>query len=230
MSRIAGNRNAKRIAVAYPVRLWGMDATGRPFIEVATTLNVSRSGVLLKGVPTDLVAGDVIGLRAGDQKCRFRVVWVGQEGTPDEGHLGLQSLEPELHIWDVNLPAYSIDIYTRPLEHERRLISRLKCLVSAEVGSDNSAGRVRALITDISPGGCYVSMQEPFSLEAKLTIAVWLDQRNRLWIDGIVISHHLGLGMGVKFLNLSRKNLEDLTQFIDQTPQPQTLWPTRADS
>jgi hypothetical protein len=130
----------------------------------------------------------------------------------------------------LNLPAYSIDIYTRPLEHERRLITRLKCLVSAEVGSDTSAGRVRALITDISPGGCYVSMQAPFSLEAKLTIGLWLDERTRIWMDGIVISHHLGLGMGVKFLNLSRKNLDDLTRFIEQLPQPQSLWPSRVNS
>ena len=54
MSRIAGKRNARRIAAVCPIRLWGMDAGGKPFIEAATTVNVSYTGVLLKDVPAKL--------------------------------------------------------------------------------------------------------------------------------------------------------------------------------
>jgi len=89
---------------------------------------------------------------------------------------------------------------------------------------------VRPFLTDITPGGCYVSLANPWPVEAKLTIGFWLEERNRIWADGIVISHHQGLGMGIKFLNLSRKNLEDLTRFIELLPQQQTLSPVRADS
>src|SRR5437764_13650039 len=70
----------------------------------------------------------------------------------------------------------------------------------------------------------------PWPVEAKLTIGFWLEERNRIWVDGIVISQHQGLGMGIKFLNLSRKNLEDLTRFIELLPQQRTLSPVRADS
>ena len=88
----------------YPIRLWGLDACGSPFIEAATTLDVSGGGALLKHVPVKLAAGDIIGLSSGEKKCRFRVVWIGRKGTPEAGHLGLRSLEPEKHIWDLHLP------------------------------------------------------------------------------------------------------------------------------
>src|SRR5215469_8921518 len=132
MSGSTGNRSEKRITAIHPIRLWGLDANGQPFIEAATTLNVSRTGVLLKDVPAKLVVGDVIALRSGEQKCRFRVVWVGQAGTSEAGHLGLQSLQPEKDIWDFKHPSPNIKIYTRPRERERRLSRRLRCSVSAE--------------------------------------------------------------------------------------------------
>ena len=69
-----GNCREKRIAAMFPIRLWGMDANGKPFIEVSKTVNVSRSGALLQEVPTKLVVGDVIGLRCNQKKYRFRVV------------------------------------------------------------------------------------------------------------------------------------------------------------
>src|SRR5215472_6038127 len=187
MSRSMGNRSEKRITAIYPIRLWGMDANGRPFIEAATTLNVSRTGVLLKDVPAKLAVGDVIALRFGEQKCRFRIVWIGQAGTSEAGNLGLQSLQPHKYIWDLKLPCPSIDIYTRRRQCERRLSRRLRCSISTQVGSGGSAGSVGAFITDISLGGCYISMSTPFALEAKLTIAIWLDERMKIWADGIVI-------------------------------------------
>jgi hypothetical protein len=68
-------------------------------------------------------------------------------------------------------------------------------------------------------------MSTPFSLEAKITVGMWLEskrdqtltsgERNKIWADGVVISNHQGFGIGVKFLNLSRKALEELTQFLE---------------
>src|SRR4051794_226543 len=63
----------------------------------------------------------------------------------------------------------------------------------------------------------------PWPIEAKLTIGFWLEERNRIWADGIVISHHQGLGMGIKFRNLSRKNLNELKLFIELLPNIQAL-------
>ena len=223
MARTAGKRQEKRIAVIYPVKLWGMDCNGRPFIEAATTLNISANGALLKNIPAKLAVGDVIGLSSGGQKCRFRIVWLGQAGTSEAGHLGLQSLADEKRIWDMELPAQSIDIYTRSQESDSRLLPRLECCLSAEVGSNTASGRVQAFVTDINLGGCYVSTSMPFTLEAKITIGLWLGERSRVCAEGIVISHHPGFGMGIKFHNLSRKNLEDLKVLIERLPKPETV-------
>ena len=233
MSRNSGSRKEKRIEAVYPIRLWGMDGSGKPFIEAATTLNVSRSGALLKGAPTKLSIGDVVGLRSGDRKCRFEVIWVGRKGTLDEGYLGLKSVEDGKHIWDPKMldeVADEIDTYIRPPQRENRLLTRLKCSLSAEVGSDGSSSRARTFITDISIGGCYVAMPSPCAVEAKLTIALWLDDRTKLWVDGIVISHHKGLGMGIKFLNLSRKNFDELNRIIAQLAESELLQVKEVDA
>lgn len=233
MSRSSGSRTEKRIEAVYPIRLWGMDANGKPFIEAATTLNVSRTGALLKNAPQKISVGDIVGLRAGDQKCRFQVIWVGREGTLDAGYMGLKSVEQAKRTWDpkgLDDVADDIDTYIRPPQRENRLLTRLKCALSAEVGSDVSAGRARAFVTDISIGGCYISMHSPCALESKLTIALWLDERTKMWVDGIVISQHQGLGMGIKFLNLSQKNVEELNRVLEDLAQAEPLSSERADS
>ena len=121
-----GKRREKRIATVHPIRLWGMDSRGRPFIEAASTLDVSGKGARVKGVKVKLVVGDVVGLSSGGQKGRFRVVWVGQAGTLEACNVGLQSLEFKKHLWELKLPDSSFDTYTRPPQREHRLLTRLK--------------------------------------------------------------------------------------------------------
>lgn len=222
----AGNRREKRVAAVFPIRLWGLDANGRPFIEASSTVNVSRSGVRLGDVPAKLTVGDTIGLRCKQKKYRFRVVWTGQQGTSEAGNIGLACLESGEWIWeDLRLPLDDADIYTRPPESERRLISRAKCFLSAEVVCDGT--RVLAFIRDLSLGGCYVATSVPFQLEAKISIALWLDEQIKIWTDGIVISRHPGIGMGVKFLGLTRQNVETLERCMSNLSQDDTpvrLW------
>src|SRR5947209_3495126 len=120
MNRAIGKRGEKRIPAAYPIRLWGMDADGRAFIQEASTINVSRKGALLKDIPVKLAVGDIVGLTLQEQKYRFRVTWVGQAETPESGQVGLQSLQRHKQIWDVKLPADGLDIFTR--ERDYRLL------------------------------------------------------------------------------------------------------------
>jgi len=209
-----GKRRDKRIEAVYPVRLWGMDANGRPFIEAASTANVSRKGVLLKGVLGNVAIGDVVGLTFGERKCKFRVMWVGQAGTSEAGHVGLQSVEFGRRMWDLEVPADTTDTYVRPPQRERRLLKRLRCSISVEVQETKTKGRLWCWIQDLSLGGCYVGMTMPLAVEAKLRVALWLDKETKIWADGIVISSHPGFGMGVKFLTLSRQHMQALEQFV----------------
>ena len=50
-------------------------------------------------------------------------------------------------------------------------------------------------------------------------MCLWLDEGNQLWTDGIVVSHHPGFEIGVKFLNMSRTNVEQLQEFIEDLPK-----------
>ncbi len=70
------------------VTVWGMDRYGKPFVQHARTLNATKSGARLLGIDCVRV-GETVGIQHGEQKSRFRVVWVGREDTPRAGQLGV---------------------------------------------------------------------------------------------------------------------------------------------
>jgi hypothetical protein len=227
MPKHVGKRRDQRVDAVYPVRLWGMDASGRPFIEAATTVNVSRRGVMIKDVPGKLAVGEVVGLRMGEEKAKFRVVWIGKAGTPEEGHMGLQCVDVGKPFLEHALPPTTLDSYVRPPQAERRQLARVKCSLSVEVHNDQVGVRAWATLRDISLGGCYVEMSQPYATESKLRIGLWLDKETKVWADGIVISSHPGFGMGIKFVALSRPNTLALERFLkpllEPAPTPSTL-------
>lgn len=225
MSHSEGKRKEKRMEAVHPIRLWGMDANGRPFIEAVTTLDVSRTGARLKNARARIAVGDIVGLKSGENKNRFQVMWVGKTGTPDEGHVGLKSLDDEKGLWNLKPSATDsaeeIDTYIKPPRRDSRLVERLKCSLSVEVGSNNSAGRTRTFVTDISLGGCYISMVTPIPVESKITMALWIGHKTKIWVDGIVISSNPGLGMGIKFLNVPRRTIEEMIRLMEQVAEEQ---------
>jgi hypothetical protein len=214
-----GKRRHKRIPAALAVRLWGMDARGRPFMELSRTKNVSRSGVLLDGVPAKLAVGDIIGLRCNEKKYQFRVVWTGKEGTAEAGSVGLQTLEAGKWIWEgLRLPTDDADIYARPPQLERRKLRRVKCLVSAEVIGKGPAQKVLAFVINLSEVGCYIGMAYPFPLEARVSIALWIDEQQKIWVDGIVVSSHLQKGNGREVRRSDQEKLR-----LDRALRPRTV-------
>src|SRR5436190_18769857 len=88
-NRLYAERNSKAAVPAADherrmQRRWGMDAGGKPFIEAATTVNVSYTGVLLKDVPAKLSVGDTIALLPCDQASTSAVsvsFGLGRDGT-----------------------------------------------------------------------------------------------------------------------------------------------------
>lgn len=96
-------RNRPRVVTAFPVRIWGVDANSRPFMQLAMVRNVSDDGVLLYGVKIPLKAGGVVDLQYNGIKAEFVVVWAGRQGTREQGELGLQSLPAQPPLWDACL-------------------------------------------------------------------------------------------------------------------------------
>lgn len=198
------------------------------FIEASKTVNVSRSGVRLSGLPTKLTVGDVIGLKCNGKKYRFRVVWLGTTGGPEAGNVGLQSLEAGEWIWkDLKLPADDIEIYSRPPESELRLLNRVRCFLSAEVICHGTGPKTLAFVRDLSLGGCYIALTFPLPVELNVSIAIQVNEQKKIWVDGIVISSHEATGMGVKFVSISRPILDALDRCVKELtepPEPLRIW------
>ncbi len=96
-------RRLPRINAMFPVRMWGVDAYGCPFLEVACARNVSQDGVLLDGVRCRLKPGEVVELQYNGNQAQFIVVWAEEPDAQRGGEVGLQVLGAKACIWDVNL-------------------------------------------------------------------------------------------------------------------------------
>ena len=89
-------RREPRIAVSLPVgvEVWDEDHQ-EPIHQTTSMIDVSHHGARIDGIALDLKAGDVVHLVSAGVEARFRVIWVGEVGTPQEGQIGLQNLKTE---------------------------------------------------------------------------------------------------------------------------------------
>ena len=90
---------------------------------------------------------------------------------------------------------------------------------------DGKSGNYTARITDLSDGGCYmdslggVVMGERVNLKLKLPGGEWLE------LSGEVAHHTPPMGFGVRFLNLSEKQLSTLRALIEYLKNPNATEP-----
>jgi len=170
-----GKRRDPRIEARLQVRIAGIDANGRPLLQMVTTRNISRQGALLEGIQSTFKAGEIISQSYKNNKARFRVSWAGEPGTDRASQIGVQSIDPAKCIWDpAILPPATADKYSAPAR-ERRLHARVPCRLGAELYMQDSQGPVRVSVTDISVGGCFVAMPTLPPDKGRLKLIVWAD-------------------------------------------------------
>jgi len=99
-----GRRCEQRIEVKLPVRVWGADQSGNPFLQSAYTVNITKNGARLRNLFCISRAGEIIRVQHGLKKANFDVRWVGHPGSAADGQVGLHCMEPEKYIWGVPLP------------------------------------------------------------------------------------------------------------------------------
>jgi hypothetical protein len=208
-----GRRRQPRTEIALRVQLWGTDAQGHPFLEVVCTENLSDQGAHVKGVCMPLHPGDVVGLKYNGRNSLFRVMWVGEEGTPYASHAGLKGTSPTSSLWDVNLAPSGSDSYTPPLAGERRKFPRFSCFISALVRVQGSQLPLCGQVTDISQGGCYVQLAQPLKVGTKVSLELLMKLAN-LRGEGVICSAHPGRGMGVRFVEMSNEYRDQVRQFV----------------
>lgn len=204
-------RREPRVEMTLPVRIFGTDSAGKIFSEKVSTVNVSRRGVELSGVQTQLNPEEIIGLTYKQCKSQFRVKWIGPAGTPKGGHVGLLNVSPEKNLWDFPLPEAAIDGVRDA--HDRRQHPRSKTANSVEIYPHGQNAPIRTRTVDISLGGCFIEMPVPLAKGTELRIALWVKQ-TKLWADGKVVTIAPGFGNGLQFTVMSDQDKEQLAQFL----------------
>jgi methyl-accepting chemotaxis protein len=93
-------RRDQRMVAALPVRVTGIDDSGRSLDQQVMTINISRHGALLNDIHGMLRRDDKITLARLHKKEQFRVAWVGKKDTPEAGHVGVAPVDPNTSFWD----------------------------------------------------------------------------------------------------------------------------------
>jgi hypothetical protein len=93
----------KELRIRKSLRVWvrGLDRHGQKFAQSAHAVDVSQQGARMDGIGYLTWPGETIEVSYRWRKARFRVVWVGDIGTPQAGQAGLYSLEPSKNIWGI---------------------------------------------------------------------------------------------------------------------------------
>ncbi len=206
-----GRRSQPRQQLEVPVRIFGTDSRGQVFSEKVATVNVSRNGVEVAGVRADIGLDEIVGLTSGSNRGHFRVKWIGAPGTPRAGHLGLLNIAPEKPLWDFPLPASAADDYqATAVEHRNN--PRYRCQNSIEIHVLDGPS-FWGTVADLSLTGCYVEIPIPFELGKNLKVGIWFGQ-NKAWAQARVAHRTPGVGVGLKFTEISDPDLDQIRRFL----------------
>ncbi len=201
-------RNEVRLAAVLPVRIYGIDAAGKPFNSVAHTLNVSKSGALLANVDTVLNVGDIIGVQKGLYKSKFRVTWVGRKASSSQGQLGITCVEGAKNIWGMTerpqarsneeMGAQRRMLAGGGFPRERRNAPRHTCDIGVQIRQESAEVSLWSRCTDISEGGCYIDSRAPLPPGTQFQLTMFLGP-DPLVVPVVVRTSFAGIGMGVQF-------------------------------
>jgi hypothetical protein len=206
------NRPEARVATQILVRVWGMDADGRPFFQNANAGDISGDGAMLSGINHPLKVTDVIGIQHGETKARFKVVWVVDTGTARKIEAGVRILEGQKSPWQ-ELARTGTHL---SLGKNKRRFVRYKVSFPIEIGfEDNRRTHLQTSATDISGRGCYVETLLPLALGTKVSVTFWMNSE-KLRTDGVVRASDPNVGMGIEFTELENPVQEKLQQYLDK--------------
>ncbi len=207
------DRTEIRAETQIHVRVWGMDADARPFSQNAVANNISGEGAQILGINHPLKAGDIIGIKHGDKKARFKVVWVTDAGMLRKIEAGVQIVEGQESPWQEM--ANPEELTFAPGKIKRRFV-RHKIQFPIQIGlADTQRARMNTNATDIGGRGCYVETQLPLPLGTQGTITFWMDEE-KVQTTAVVRASDPGVGMGIEFTTLDTHIQERLQQFLDE--------------
>jgi len=171
--RQEARRRQKRIRIKLPVQISRLASAEGSW--AADTVDISSLGARLSDTRESLKLGEFVEIRYGAREAVFRVVWIGSQGTPAAGHVGVECLSPETNIWDLDLSTRTDDgplfqeivvaravqrkLFPRQKPHLRTLDYSGKCIQARTVGGDYydfldlGAGHVGFVLADVAGKG-----------------------------------------------------------------------------
>jgi hypothetical protein len=224
-------RREPRVEMNVDVTVWGMDRFGKPFVQHARTLNATKSGARLLGI--DCVReGETVGIQHGEQKSRFRVVWVGGLNTPRAGQVGVHCLEdkPIFTVARVTrgtefdlgkITGYATALETARRAHpekrdaapSRRKYQRYHCTGGVELRRPEGGNAVWANLSDLCLTGCYVETVSTFPAGSQLLFQVNFQDLTVRGRAVVKTSHH-AVGMGLSFQHLAPDDQQHLEYLL----------------
>ena len=163
----------QRVRIALPVRVYRSPSDAKP--QLAYTHDVSKSGARLTGLEQAFSPGQIVEIQYGRSKVPFQVIWTGAPNSPTGSQAGLECLDPDANIWNLD---FSRPMEDDPLLHEvmvarsvqRKLLPQEKpllqtleyaadCIQAGNVGGDYydfldmGPGKAGFVMADVSGKG-----------------------------------------------------------------------------
>jgi hypothetical protein len=214
---MADHRTEPRLTVDLPVRVWGMNADGRPFSQHARAQNISSEGALISGVESEPKVGDVIGVQCEEKKTRCTVVWVMNTGPVKKNQVGVKLAADQECPWKNYLSLDGATVTIAP--SNRRRWHRHKILIPLELRAERVNTPIRINATDVSGNGCYVENMLPLPLGTVLRVDFWLDSE-RINITAVVRTCDPGVGNGIEFTGMPVDGKARMQAYLDAIDPP----------
>ncbi len=212
------NEPEPRVDVNLPIRVFGMDAEGRPFSQKAHAQNISQHGARLAGLEKQLKPGDVIGVQFGDQKTRCKVIWVVDAGPVQKIEAGVKMVEGQPCPWLKEMETQQT-VVAAPRSalapEDKRKFPRRRVPFPIEIRDGHGGGAsMKTKAADINGCGCYVETMLPLPVGKILTITLWLGSE-KVATPAVVRTSDGGVGMGIEFTGLDAATQERLQQQVE---------------
>lgn len=236
-----GRRQYKRLHLALPVIISGLDSNGNRYTQSATTAEIGVNGMRLRGVRCLRAPGELVQVEYRGRRARYRVTWIGGKGTSWEGLAGLEGLEGARFLFSDHLPpttyslagaepdTYAAEIAPPPAaspdhaaierrdqdrrEAERRRQPRYNCAGIAKLWENGSEHSIAGRVNEISRGGCYVEMMSPLRTGTAILLELSVSGRTAR-LEGIVRTSQPTFGMGVEFTRMAPADADKLCQIV----------------
>jgi diguanylate cyclase (GGDEF)-like protein/putative nucleotidyltransferase with HDIG domain len=152
--------------------------------------------------------------QVGQEICREDIlsVSVGRAVYPEDG------TDAEELLAEADRRMY-LEKQQQPSRKNRRLYPRMKGRVTIEFRPENSDAPILGNLTSISLGGCYVETSVILAPETRLHLNFSLDD-GHLKAEGSIVRADPGVGLAIKFKEVSREervHLQEILDFVDQS-------------